>query len=36
MQNFFFDLKLHMDMMMSMGMMMSMLFVMCIKLSQSF
>lgn len=36
MQNFIFDLKLHMDMMMSMGMMMSMLFVMCIKLSQSF
>ncbi len=36
MQNFTFDLKLHMDMMMSMGMMMSMLFVMCIKLSQSF
>lgn len=36
MQNFTFGLKLHMDMMMSMGMMMSMLFVMCIKLSQSF
>ena len=36
MQNYIFNLKLHMYMMMSMGMMMSVLFVMFIKLSQSF